>query len=185
MAAVTLSLEMQRKHSVNTHLDCTKFQTYCMYEPLLAHIPLHNAKKFCPQLGKAFNKSNENKRSCCTHKLKVQLKKHAMPYIHKLSLCLLLRRKAWYCILFFIGEEQGMLVNNECSSWYDRVGDFLVSIWDRRKQVLYTDRSACMAGKNNPTPPECVVNGTEYYDGWMWAISFFLYLLIWYCVACT
>ena len=41
----------------------------------------------------------------------------------------------------------------------------LLSIWVRRKQSLYTDESACMAGQNNPTPPECMVIGTECYDG--------------------
>ena len=68
---------------------------------------------------------------------------------------------------FCLGEKQGMLVNNECSSWYNRVvGDLLkVSIWDRRKQLLYTDGSACTARQNNPTLPECVVSGTECYDG--------------------
>ena len=25
---------------------------------------------------------------------------------------------------FHLGEKQGMLVNNECSSWYNRVGNF-------------------------------------------------------------
>ena len=25
---------------------------------------------------------------------------------------------------FCLGEKQGMLVNDECSSWYSRVGDF-------------------------------------------------------------
>ena len=46
---------------------------------------------------------------------------------------------------FCLGGQQGMLVNDECSFWYNRVGYFLVLIWDRRKQLLYTDRSACMA----------------------------------------
>ena len=41
---------------------------------------------------------------------------------------------------------------------------FLVSIWDRRKQLLYSDGSACMTQQNNPTPPECMVNSTECYD---------------------
>ena len=63
---------------------------------------------------------------------------------------------------FCLGEKQGMLVNDEYSSWYNRVGDFLVSILDRRKQYLYTDGSACMDGQNTP---ECVVNGTDCYDG--------------------
>ena len=57
-----------------------------------------------------------------------------------------------------------MSVNDVCISWYNRVGDFLVSVWDRRKQLLYIDRSACTARQNNPTP-ECVVNDTECYDG--------------------
>ena len=26
--------------------------------------------------------------------------------------------------IFDVGENKGMLVNNECSSWYNRVGDF-------------------------------------------------------------
>ena len=65
---------------------------------------------------------------------------------------------------FCLGEKQGMLVNDECSSWYNRVGNFLVSIWDRRKQLLYTDESACMTQQINRTPLECVVNGTECYE---------------------
>ena len=28
-------------------------------------------------------------------------------------------------VLFCLGEMKGMLVNNECSLWYSRVGDFL------------------------------------------------------------
>ena len=58
-----------------------------------------------------------------------------------------------------------MLVNVECSSWYNRVVNFLVSILDRRKQLLNTDGSAYMTGQISPTPLECVVNGTECYDG--------------------
>ena len=60
--------------------------------------------------------------------------------------------------------KQGVLVDDECSSWYNRVDNFLVSFWDGRKQFLYMDGSACMARRNNPTP-ECMVNGTECYDG--------------------
>ena len=25
---------------------------------------------------------------------------------------------------FYLGEKQGMLVNDECSSWYNRIGNF-------------------------------------------------------------
>ena len=34
-----------------------------------------------------------------------------------------------------------------------------------------------MAWKNNPTP-ECVVDGTECDDDWVWDL--FIYLFIWY-----
>ena len=40
-----------------------------------------------------------------------------------------------------LGEKQGMLVNYECSSWHNKVGDFLMSVWDRRKEILYANGS--------------------------------------------
>ena len=64
-----------------------------------------------------------------------------------------------------------VLVNNECSSWYNRVGDFLLSVWNRRKQLLYIDGSACTARQNNPTS-ERVVNVTECSSSWLWLIYF-------------
>ena len=63
-----------------------------------------------------------------------------------------------------LGEKEGTLVNVEFSSWYNIVGNFLVSIWDRSKKLLYTDGSACMTRQISPTPLECVINGTECYD---------------------
>ena len=38
--------------------------------------------------------------------------------------------------VFSLGQKQGMLVNDECSLWSNSVGDFLMSIWDRRKEIL-------------------------------------------------
>ena len=32
-------------------------------------------------------------------------------------------------------RKQGTLVNDECSSWYNRVGDILLPVWDRRNEV--------------------------------------------------
>ena len=32
-----------------------------------------------------------------------------------------------------------MLINDECSSRYNRVGEFLMSVWDRRKEILHGD----------------------------------------------
>ena len=54
-------------------------------------------------------------------------------------------------IVFCLGEKQCMLVNDECSSWYNRVGNFLLSASDRRKEVLYGDGSACETSQINPT----------------------------------
>ena len=56
-----------------------------------------------------------------------------------------------------------MLVNDECSSWYNKVGDFLMLVWDRRKEILYGNGSIGEVGQNIPTPG-CVVNGTGCYD---------------------
>ena len=36
---------------------------------------------------------------------------------------------------FCLGQKQGMLENGECSSWYNRAADFLVSVWVRRKHL--------------------------------------------------
>ena len=57
-----------------------------------------------------------------------------------------------------------MLVNEECSSWYNRVGDFLMSVWNKRKEILYGNGPACGASQTNPTP-ECEANGIECYGG--------------------
>ena len=43
--------------------------------------------------------------------------------------------------LLCLGQKQGMLVNHECSSWYSRVGDFFMSVWDKRKQIVYGNGS--------------------------------------------
>ena len=67
-----------------------------------------------------------------------------------------------------------MLLNDECSSWYKRVGDFLVSVWNRRKEILYSNGSACRTQQSNPTP-ECVVNSTECR---LSASDLFIYLFI-------
>ena len=45
-----------------------------------------------------------------------------------------------------------MVVNDNCSSWYNKIGDFLLSVWDRRKEILYGDGSTCMVSPINPTP---------------------------------
>ena len=37
--------------------------------------------------------------------------------------------------VFCLGEKQG--VNDDCSSWYNRVGDFLMSIYGRERRKFY------------------------------------------------
>ena len=66
--------------------------------------------------------------------------------------------------IFCLGEKQGVLVNDDCSSWYNKVGDFVMSVWDRRKEILYGNGSLGEVSQNNPTQ-ECEVNGTECYGG--------------------
>ena len=39
-----------------------------------------------------------------------------------------------------------------------------MSVWDRRKEILYGNEIVAEVSQNNPTP-ECEVNGTEFYDG--------------------
>ena len=73
-------------------------------------------------------------------------------------------------------KQDMLFVNNERNSWYNGVGDSLVWVWDRRKQLVYVYGSACMAQQNNPTPA-FMVNGTECYDSWVWSIYLFFCVL--------
>ena len=41
--------------------------------------------------------------------------------------------------VFCLGEKQSMLINDKCSSWYNTVGDFLMSVWYSRKEILYSN----------------------------------------------
>ena len=56
-----------------------------------------------------------------------------------------------------------MLVNDECSLRSSRVGDFMMSVWDQRKELLYGGGLARVVSQTNPTP-ECEANGIEYYS---------------------
>ena len=55
-------------------------------------------------------------------------------------------------ISYTLGEKQGMLVNDECTcnSWYNKVGDFLMSVWNRRKEILYGNGSIGEVGQTTP-----------------------------------
>ena len=48
-----------------------------------------------------------------------------------------------------------------------------MSVWDRRKEILYGNGSIGEVSQNNPTPG-CVVNGTGCYDSWLW-VFYFIY----------
>ena len=90
------------------------------------------------------------------------------------SLSLLL----WVNFPLCLGEKQGMLVNKNASSWYSRVGEVLVSVWDRRKNNYTATGSAHTARQNN-TIPECVVNVTEcLMVECEWFIYLFIYLIL-------
>ena len=64
----------------------------------------------------------------------------------------------------FCYTKQGMLIKDECSSWYNRVGDSLISVLDKRKETLYFNGLVVEVNQLKPTP-ECEVNGTKCYDG--------------------
>ena len=43
-----------------------------------------------------------------------------------------------------------MMVNDDCSLWYNRVGDSLMSIWERRNDILHGKGSPCKVSQNDP-----------------------------------
>ena len=60
-----------------------------------------------------------------------------------------------------------MVVSDDCSSWYTRVGDFLMLSRERRKEILNGDGSACKFSQSDSTL-ECEANGNnDCYDSWV------------------
>ena len=39
--------------------------------------------------------------------------------------------------VFCLGEKQDMLVKDECSSWYNRVGDFVIGMEQKKANFIY------------------------------------------------
>ena len=52
--------------------------------------------------------------------------------------------------MFCSGEKQGLLVSDECSSWYNEVGSFMMSIWEVRKEILYGNGLPSGVVQTNP-----------------------------------
>ena len=52
---------------------------------------------------------------------------------------------------FCLGEKHNVMVNDDCSSWYNRVGVFFMPVWERGKEILYGEGSACKVSHSNPT----------------------------------
>ena len=52
--------------------------------------------------------------------------------------------------MFCLGDKQGMLINDEHSSWYNRVGYFLMLVWDRRKEILFGNGSVVEVNQTTP-----------------------------------
>ena len=75
---------------------------------------------------------------------------------------------------FCMGEMKGLLVNDERSLWYSRIGEFLMSVWDRRKEILYGNGSN---GRTNSTP-ECEANGIYCYGSWEWVNCYYVIILL-------
>ena len=66
--------------------------------------------------------------------------------------------------LCFVQVKTKKSINDECSSWFNRIGDFLMSVWGRRKEILYGNGLVGEVNQSN-TIPECEVYGTECYHG--------------------
>ena len=63
------------------------------------------------------------------------------------------------------------LVNDDCSSWYDRIGDSLMSVGVTRNEHLYGEGSTCKVSQSNPTL-ECEANGNNM----LWWMNLFTLL---------
>ena len=75
-----------------------------------------------------------------------------------------LRRSIFDKALFCLGERKSLLVNDECSSWYSRIEEFLMLVWNRRKEILYGSGLAQVVRQANCNPtPECEANGIHCY----------------------
>ena len=75
-------------------------------------------------------------------------------------------------------EMQGHYLQYSREIWPTLLWELMLTIFTNAKpssnllyvaHQAYIDKSACMAQQNIPTP-ECVVNDTECYDGWVWAV---------------
>ena len=64
---------------------------------------------------------------------------------------------------FYFGEKQGMLVNDDCSFWYNRVRDSEYQCGIEEKNFCMARDQYAWPDKNNPTL-KCVVIGTECYN---------------------
>ena len=47
-------------------------------------------------------------------------------------------------------SETSAIINDECSSWYGRTEDFKVSVWGRRKEILYGNELVGEVKLNQP-----------------------------------
>ena len=71
---------------------------------------------------------------------------------------------------------KGLLVNDERSLWYSRIGDFLMSVWDQKKEISCGGGSACAVGRTNLTPV-CEANGIECYGSSVSELMWILFQL--------
>ena len=52
-----------------------------------------------------------------------------------------------------------MRVKDDCNLWYNRIGDFFMSVRERRQEILFGKGLACKVSQNNLTL-ECDANAT-------------------------
>ena len=71
---------------------------------------------------------------------------------------------SWREAVVCLGANKDVLVEDECRSWYNRVGDFVLLVWNEREEIWFSNRGSVEASLTNPTPA-CAINGTLCLGG--------------------
>ena len=90
-----------------------------------------------------------------------QLKQVVLDVFERFCLKYNIFNKTVFC---FLGEKQGKLINDECSSWYKKSGNFFLSVWDGRKEILHCCELAHEVNQAH-LYQEYEVNAIECYGG--------------------
>ena len=75
---------------------------------------------------------------------------------------LLITTAFWIKLCFVQGRKQGMFIKDECISRYNRVGDFLVSVWESWKEIFIQQWISRWGQSKQPHP--------RVWHHWHWVL---------------